>query len=316
MKKWLRCRLVVTAIVLTALNASGQKIVLQRYKEFTNYSSSSALEWHKGRLYVMGDDAPSLLVLDQNFKEKKRVKIFDYNSQRIPYAQKPDIESAFIRQKGSGKELWLLPSFSNAVRNKSVRISLNKKKLQPEIKTSSLKTASLPQTNIEGAAVIGNKLILANRANTQHREHFLLVFPADGDSLLGTPERTIQVSLPTNNPVGISGMHYLAARDILLMTISTEITASATADGAIGDAYLAIIPNAKMQVGQNKTIRVEALINLSSALKTGKPMKIESVTAYKPLGRKIRLIMAADNDNGTSHLFRFSLKLARPVPTR
>lgn len=308
MRKWSCCKTVVILTLLTVNNAVAQKLQLKKYRSFPHYASASDIAWHKGKLYVMGDDAPTLLILNRRLKEKAQIKLFNYNQKRIPYAEKHDIEAATILQ---GNTLWLLPSFSAAARNKAVLINLKEKEKKPQTHTLSLGTSGIANTNIEGAAMLGEKLLLANRANSQSPGHYLLLYDFKNRELAQKPERTYTLTLPpTKATVGISGLHYAAQKDVLLMTVSTEMTRSATADGAIGDSYLAIINNASRQLN-GSNLKADSLIDLTPILGAAKPMKIESVTVRKISGNKLLLFLAADNDDGTSHLFLISVKLPR-----
>src|SRR3712207_2676882 len=100
MKKWLCYRAMVTVMLLMANKADAQKLYLKQYKAFPDYSSASAIAWHKNTLYVIGDDAPTLLLLNRRLKEKKQVGLFDYKEKRVPYNEKADLESATLVMNG------------------------------------------------------------------------------------------------------------------------------------------------------------------------------------------------------------------------
>jgi hypothetical protein len=298
-------------MLLIVNNAGAQKWKLKQYKAFPDYASASAIAWYKNTLYVMGDDAPTILLLNRRLREQQQVRVFSVQQKRIPYAEKPDIESATVVQKGKEDYLWLLPSFSSTGRNKAITLNLQQKNAKPEVHILTLGNAGLPHTNIEGAAIIGEKLLLANRANSQSPAHHLLQYQLEGNNFSKKPVRSFTLNLPqTAHVVGVSGLHYEPKKDILLLTFSTELTGSATADGAIGDSYIALIKNARAQI-ENNSLKADTLINLTPVLKTGKPMKIESVAVQKVRGSTLRLFLAADNDDGTSHLFRISARLPR-----
>lgn len=265
----------------------------------------------------MGDDAPTLLLLNRRLQERKQVRVFDVQQKRIPYAEKPDIESATLVQTGKQNALWLLPSFSTAGRNKAIVLNLEQNEPKPEIHILSLRNPGLNHTNIEGAAMIGKSLFLANRANSGSPVHYLLQYAFTNNSIGQNPERTYTLSLPAiKNTVGISGLHYAAKKDVLFVTVSTEVSSTATTDGVIGDSYLAMVQNCSRQLNGGNTLKADTLINLTPVLKRNKPMKIESVAVHKVAGRRLRLFLAADNDDGTSHLFRVSVRLPRYTPVR
>lgn len=260
----------------------------------------------------MGDDAPTLLVLNKKLKEKEQRRVFDDTTQRIPYGVKPDLEAAAILTEGNNTTLWLFPSFSAPNRNKSVRLDIGRSGATPSLLPLEPFTTGLANTNIEGAEIINNQLLLANRANSQAPGHYLLSYNLSKQILPSQPDGTYTVQLPaTNEVVGISGMSYLKNWDWLLLTVSTEVAATATRDGRIGPSYLAIIENAARQLAAGTTLSAGTLLPLSSVLNEGEPMKIESVTATKVRNRKAELVLAADNDNGSTHLFRVSVTRRR-----
>ena len=59
-----------------------------------DYPSASAVEYFDGRLYIMGDDATALLVLDTNLNVLGQKPILSYSEKRISKEIKPDIEAS------------------------------------------------------------------------------------------------------------------------------------------------------------------------------------------------------------------------------
>lgn len=312
MKKWLPCKAMAIAMLLTGSNAIAQQIQLQQHRYLPHYPSASAAAWYKGVLYVMGDDAPAILTLNKKLQVKRQLPAFAYPGKRIPYALKPDIESAVIIPEGRNHTLWLLPSFATAARNKAVRLEIDFSGATPSVLTLEPFSTGLAVTNIEGAAFIKGMLLMANRANSGAPVHYLLAFDLAKQVLPHKPVQQYTVALPpTPEGVGISGMEYLDQQDMLLLTVTTETKATTTADGTIGPSYLAIVRKASRQLQWGKTIEAAILIPLDPVLQQHKPMKIESVTVIKHKKRSSILVLTADNDDGTTHLFRVKLKHLR-----
>lgn len=300
------------AMLLTGSNVTAQSLKLKQHKYLPAYSSASAAAWHKGLLYLMGDDAPNMLVLNKRFREQRQHKVFPFTEQRIPYAVKPDLEAAVIIPEGRNRTLWFLPSFSTPARNRAVRVDVAFSGATPSVLTLAPFTTALTPTNIEGAAYIDGRLVLANRANSQAPVHYLLTYDLLKQVLPHTPDRQLTVQLPaTPDVVGISGMEYLERTDILLLTVTTERMATPTTDGTIGPSYLAIVPRASQQLQAGTTIQASSMLPLAPVLQQKEPMKIESVTVLKQGKRRSTLVLAADNDNGTTHLFKISVRHLR-----
>lgn len=302
----------VIAMLLMCSKADGQTLRKRQHKFLPRYSSASALAWHEGALYVMGDDAPTLLVLNKKLKEKEQRRVFDDTTQRIPYGVKPDLEAATLLTLGNNITLWLFPSFSAPNRNTSVKLDIGRSGATPELLTLAPFATGRSTTNIEGAEIINNQLLLANRANSLSPGHFLFGFDLSKQIIPAAPERTYAVQLPaTKEIVGLSGMFYLKKWDWLLLTVSTEVAATATRDGRIGPSYLAIVEKVSQQLSAGTELVADTLLPLAQVLHADTPMKIESVTATRVRQRKAELVLAADNDNGTTHLFRISFKRRR-----
>ena len=109
MQKWNIYSLLVILMVSIQNNAAAQTLQLLRSTSFPNYSSASTLQYFNKRLYVMGDDAPQLLVLTKNHKIKDSLRLFNYTDRRIAKDIKTDIEASFVSQMGS--ETFLFPGF-------------------------------------------------------------------------------------------------------------------------------------------------------------------------------------------------------------
>jgi hypothetical protein len=109
---------------------------------------------------------------------------------------------------------------------------------------------------------------------------------------------------------GISGLAYSSLRDFLLLTLSTEDTASTYDDGPIGKSYLALVANARRRLASaTDSVTLDACIDLAVADKRFEGHKIESLCIQRESRRRIALHMVADNDTGKSHLFKAVLRV-------
>ena len=95
--------------------------------------------------------------------------------------------------------------------------------------------------------------------------------------------------------------------DRLILTVSTEDTRNNYTDGAIGKSYLWIINNFSNKLNSN-TIRPDRIIDLEEIDLRFKGEKIESAAVIGETTNFIHLVLVADNDDGSSTLFRFSLE--------
>ena len=104
----------------------------------------------------------------------------------------------------------------------------------------------------------------------------------------------------------IEKRHTLRFYLLSILTVSTEDTRSSYDDGAIGKSYLWITEKISTKINDKAlgNIRVIDLENIDSRFKG---QKIESVTVIKETDKLIYLALVADNDNGSSTVFKMSI---------
>ena len=269
------------------------------------------MELWEGKLYLFGDDATYMLVLDSLYRPLDRVAYSPETRHRIPKDEKWDIESATIVPYGTRNYLVALSSFSTRQRNRLLAFPLDD--LHGVISRTLELPASVQQpleeVNLEGMALVRNKLVIANRANTRHpKNRFLLV----DTSVIRNPDahsmRIMELVINTREVTGVSGLYYLPQKDLLLLTASQEDTPSATKDGTIKDSFIGWVPRFSEHL-QEKTLEVHHLVRLSGVSSKFRKQKIESVCGETEKGGAVLLHLAADNDNGQSSLFTLRLRL-------
>jgi hypothetical protein len=159
------------------------------------------------------------------------------------------------------------------------------------------------EINIEGTAVVGELLVFANRANLKTKKNHLIFWNRKDKAVAK------EIILPvTTGIAGISGLHYIPEKDLLLFTASEENTENALDDGDIGASYLGWIEDFSKKT--NKTgLTTDGFLDLPATDKRFLHQKIESACLEKIRENVLRLHLAADNDNGRSELFTVDLRL-------
>jgi hypothetical protein len=278
-------------------------------KKLDNYPSASSIEYNDGKLYLMGDDATYLLVLDTNLNIIDSIPLISYPGKRIPKDIKPDLEASAL----NADNLFLFGSGSlSPYRNSGWKYNLktkDKDSINLEPLYLKAKALGVEQINIEGACFISGKLILVNRGNKGYTHNHLIIT----DEKLWESDSNLQISVV---PVvtgkdyssfrGISGLCYAKESDKLIMTVSTEDTKSSYEDGAIGKSYLWIIDDISTKLNK-KSIRRDRLIDLEYIDSRFKGQKIESAAVIKETDKLIYLALVADNDDGSSTVFKMSI---------
>ncbi len=283
-------------------------------KKLPAYPSASAIEFINGKLYVMGDDAPGLLILDTNLHVLDSIPLISYTGRRIPGEIKPDLEASAFSVTDTGTAIFLFGSGSlTPYRNHGLKFyfETNRKDSIPlQNFYTQLKNSGIEQVNIEGACFVAGSLFLSNRGNKSYPYNHLIT----AYNLLWNDEDSFHVSITlvqvkqdTADFSGVSGLCYAEGSDQLIMTVSTEDTRSSHEDGAIGKSYLWIIDNASKML-KNTTISPDRIIDLEKTDSRFAGQKIESATVIRETGDEIHLALVADNDDGSSTVFKIGIK--------
>ena len=275
-----------------------------------DYPSASAIEYYDEKLYVVGDDATNLLVLDTSLNIIDSIPLLSYPGKRIPKDTKPDLEASAL----NADNLFLFGSGSlSPYRNFTWRVNLKTKdndsvKLEPLfLKTKEL---GIEQINVEGACFLSGKLILLNRGNKGYPyNHFIITNEKSwtNDSSFQISIIPFEVQKDTASFKGISGLCHAKESDQLIMTVSTEDTRNSYDDGEIGKSYLWMINNISTKLN-SKTIGPDRIIDLEEIDPRFKKQKIESATVISETNDLINLVLVADNDDGSSTIFKLSIK--------
>jgi Family of unknown function (DUF6929) len=274
-----------------------------------DYPSASSVEYYDGKLYLMGDDATKLLVLDANLNIVDSIPIISYPANRIPKDIKPDLEASAL----NADNLFLFGSGSiSPYRNFARKFNL-KTKDNDSINLDPLflkaKALGIEQINIEGACFVSRKLLLVNRGNKGYPHNHLIIADEkflDNDSNFQIFIIPFAAQKDTASFKGISGSCYAKESDMLIMTVSTEDTRNSYTDGAIGKSYLWIINNISTKI-TNRALGTKRVIDLEYIDSRFKDQKIEAATVIKETDKLIYLALVADNDDGSSTVFKMSI---------
>jgi hypothetical protein len=306
-KIWKLGYLIFNCVFLISCDQKDITPVIQIKK--LDYPSASSVEYYEGKLYVMGDDATNLLVIDTNLNILDSVPLITFSNRRIPKDVKPDLEASAIDSAGN---LYLFGSGSTEHRNSAWRYNLKNKNIDSinfEPLYSKIKNAGVEQINIEGACFVAEKLILVNRGNKSYPENHLIIINENFWDDVGNIQFSV---IPFSSQKdasefrGISGLCYAKNTDKLIMTVSTEDTRSSYEDGPIGKSYLWAINNISTKLN-DKTISRNRLVDLEYLDPRFKGQKIESATVINETDKLIYLVLVADNDDGSSTIFKMSI---------
>ena len=282
-------------------------------KILPGYPSGSGLAYYNGRIYIVGDDATYILVLDSLLNVIDSIRIVESSEKRITKERKPDTEAlAIIKNNNTATMLALGSGSLSPSRDSCYVLNLpgnEIKKYGLDSFYTRLKYSGMSMLNIEGAASIPKGLLLANRGNKSFPQNHLI---ATSD-IFWKNQSTADITLietannsDTSTFSGISGLDYSFISDQLFMTLSTENTFSVHEDGEIGQSYLWIINDLSSKMNLHR-LYPDKIINLTNIDQRFNEQKIESVSILSADNTEKVLILTADDDKGGTVLFRLVL---------
>lgn len=283
------------------------KIKLLDYKESTDYPSGSGLEYYNGQVYLAGDDASDILIMDKKWRELGRIKIFEFPEGRIPKSVKSDLEATTIVFRNEIPHLLILGSGTREEhRNKAILVNLESNNFSEhgiEVFYNRLRDEGITDLNIESAAVVEDLLILGNRGKKKNEANKIVITQPDFFMHPETAEiRIIPIELE-EEMAELSGLTYSEKNDVLLYTASTEDHENSYEDGKIGDSYFGVIENAYRKLYRRK-VRINQQVRLSEIHDQFIGQKIESVCIQTDKRNRMKLHLVADNDKGGSFFFK------------
>ena len=294
-------------IVVILLASCGSNNMLKEVKRLDNYPSASGIEYLNNQYYVIGDDANNLLILDSSLNPTDSISLYSFTEKRIPKSFKADLEAITITNDnkllivGSGSlsptrnVAWLIDPVSK--RKDSIRLDTFYQRV---------KANGIDEINIEGMCSIPGSIILSNRGSKGYpKNHLILTSDKFWKDQTNAPISVILAGANSDSSLfnGISGITYAQKSDRLLLTVSTEDTRNNMDDGAIGKSYLWLVENISAKK-KWKAVNPDKIIDLETIDPRFKSQKIESVCITKETTNFLHLVLAADNDEGSSSLFK------------
>lgn len=301
----------LATIFLTLLAAcTTHRHPLTGVKTLSRYPSASGIEYLDNRFYIIGDDASYLLVLDSNLSNVDSIPLYTYTSERIPKDVKPDLEAIAglpgnrMLLTGSGSSLpfryvaWVIDPATR--KTDSLRMDTFYRRII---------RSGVNELNIEGATSIPGGVLLSNRGSKGYPKNHLIFTDENFWEQQAEARINLVVAGPDNDSSsfsGISGLAYSRESDALLLTVSTEDTRNSMDDGAIGKSYLWIVRNISVKK-DSKVMGPDRVIDLGALDERFRGQKIESVCIIRETSEWLYLLLAADNDNGSSSLFKLTV---------
>lgn len=306
------CKLFFIFFLLLLNFSCRQPLSVEKINELKNYSSGSAMAFYNNQIYLMGDDMNYLLITDTSLNSLDSLQL-ESGLGRIPKSTKQDIEAAATLRLRKSSYLLLLGSGSiYPYRNKGWLIDLRTKQktfINLDTFYKRILASGIEQLNIEGVASIPGSMVLANRGNKSVPKNYLIFTSPEFWNKQGSAEIRV-MKLGSNEDTasfnGVSGIEYSYKSDCLILTVSTENTYSTQTDGVIGKSYLWLINNISSKK-RLAAVNPNRIIDLQVLDDRFRGHKIESVCIVSENKLEYDLVLVADNDEGTSILFRIKV---------
>lgn len=286
------------------------KLELLKSLTLPDFLSGSSIAFYEGKLFLIGDDANHILVLNEHYQKVGIIQLFNFPGNRILKPEKADLESSTLITLAGQVYLLVLGSTSLKQRTIGFLIPLQDTENFAEFKfegfVSRLKTHGIDEVNIEGATLIGDHMILSNRGNSAHPTNKIIVTEMEfwhRQAEVSIEVAELNLSQSGSEVLGVSGLCYESSNDILLLTLSSELTSNAYDDGLIGDSYIGWINNASTKIKTTR-IALEGMIKLSEVDMELKGEKVEGLCVEQVKDNELIFHLVSDDDQGESKLFK------------
>jgi hypothetical protein len=304
--------------LLFCLNGCKQKskegiAVIVTTKIFDSIPSGSGMDINKDSLFIIGDDAGSIYQLSLKNHLYKKMPLPAATPERYRFEKegKPDYESAAIIGYRGGHYLFAFGSGSKSPERDSLLIvDLDAGRVDTVISIKPfydhlvrLGNMKVTDLNMEGAAVVRDKLMLLNRGNN-------MIFSFDAEKfiesvLTHSPPPAIhsfRAKLPSIDKFEARLSGAAASGDDLLFCASVEKTEDWTKDGPIAGSYVGLIDERK------EHIKLTAKLTYPDGKIAVE--KIESIAFLrKETNGDFTFLAIADNDDGKTKLLEIKIKL-------
>jgi hypothetical protein len=297
----------------------NHQIELLKSVELHYFPSGSSINYCNEKLFLIGDDANDILVLNRDYQQVDSIPLFNFSEKRIPKPLKSDLEaSTFITIKDQDY-LLILGSAATKQRERVIVIPflqtglsmLQSRTINNEVFMHRLKSKGIDEVNIEGATVVENYLVMSNRGNKKKStNHFIITEVDFWERQAEASLSVVSIEMPPacHDHPGVSEVCYVETKDMLLITFSSELTDNAYDDGAIGNSYMGWVYNMKQKIQQHSLV-VDQIVNLTEVHSDFENEKIEGICVESVLDNTLILHLISDNDQGESKLFNVKMTI-------
>ena len=277
-----------------------------------DFQSGSSLDFYDNKIFVVGDDTKDLLIINSDFEELNRVRLFESPDRRIAKDLKADLETSTIINHNGTPSILMLGSGARDNKSFGYIVPFGTLKVTEPFKydvfINRLKDEhGIEKVNIEGSASMEDDFILSNRGNKNNPDNFLIITENNFWENQSTVKISLSRLLLPNKDAGVSEIYYETDSDTLFFTASVEQTTNNYDDGEIGDSFIGYISSFSNKLNEN-TITPDLFLNLTEIDSSFDKQKIEGICIENKSGEYYTINLVSDNDNDESTIFKIELK--------
>ena len=277
-----------------------------------DFQSGSSLDFYDNKIFVVGDDTKDLLIINTDFEELNRVRLFESPDRRIAKDLKADLETSTIINHNGTPSILMLGSGARDNKSFGYIVPFETLKVTEPFKydvfINRLKDEhGIEKVNIEGSASMDDDFILSNRGNKNNPDNFLIITENNFWENQSTVKISLSRLLLPNKDAGVSEIYYETDSDTLFFTASVEQTTNNYDDGEIGDSFIGYISNFSNKLSEN-TVTPDLFINLTEIDSSFNKQKIEGICIENKSDEYYTINLVSDNDNDESTIFKIELK--------
>ena len=288
--------------------------------DLKGFASGSGMEFYRRNLYLCGDDDAYLWSITSENQLDRLIQLWDTTDRkkgRLNSKTKPDFEAMTIFPSQIDTSLLIFSSGSKSPQ-RDIVLQVFPNSLDSVYTHNGAyffkwlrnnARLTVKSTNLEGAAMWGDKLILLNRATN---EVYLLPqkgvnqFLTKGDTTSLTLEN-FSFHLPTikNDTARFSGASVLDGTNILLFSASVESTEDWTDDGGVLGSFIGMIDLTTLDQ-ETPVFSIAPILNKDKTIYLG---KVEGLHGFKSTPNSIEVKAITDNDDGTTQFLIIQLNI-------
>jgi hypothetical protein len=272
-----------------------------------NLHSLSGIEILDGDIYVIGDDSPSLIKLDDDFNVLEKFALVPelVSLEKIPKKDKPDLEAMCTVNLGENELLFIFGSGSKSPQRDVLFIfnpqqpSVITKKSLEEFYAHLKKSFHLSDTdlNIEAAVYFDQEFFLFNRGNNVIYQFSIVDLYTYFEKPQQIPNfRSYQLKLPSINNHLARFTGATVHEEKIIFTASIENTTNWIDDGPVLGSFIGTIPVSAL----NDNYQPECILIAENG--TILPIKVESIAIINSSENELEIFLVTDTDGGVSEI--------------